>query len=121
MLGCPGTPTTAVTRPPATDGPTLRKVRLLRESMPGAGAGGGCAPAAGGGVFVFLAFCAMAQGAISASPSTRDVVRMLLSSSRMVQRARAAHPLQQHAGDRRGQEIGQSTRDHGAEPEPCEV
>src|SRR5437667_12892918 len=33
-LRSPGTPTTAATRPPATDGPRFRNLRLLRASAP---------------------------------------------------------------------------------------
>src|SRR5438552_8815147 len=36
-LRSPGTPTTAATRPPATEGPRLRNLRLLSESAPPTG------------------------------------------------------------------------------------
>src|SRR5207247_8546600 len=89
----------------------FRNVRLVRESMPAAAGAAGC--------------CAATQGTTAARPSARDRIRMLvsplrISHTRYSERAPALRS-KQHAGDRRGQKIGEGARDHRAEPQPGEV
>src|SRR5213593_2368548 len=43
MFGCPGMPATAATRPPPTEGPRLRNLKLIDSAAAAAAAGAGAA------------------------------------------------------------------------------
>src|SRR5437879_4229308 len=77
MLGSPGMPTTAVTRPPPTEGPRLRNLRLLRESAPTVAGASGAVAAGRAAGFARPRPCAATAGtrATARSPPSKPACR----------------------------------------------